>query len=332
MAMAAQSCLFQYPEMTDDGEKGIDPTDVALTADISLSMTIPAFDSEGAAFTQPTTDGSAYKRRVIVEALTEGRQPVTRTMLLDIEEGEKEVLVPLSLRLTARDYTFMVWSDYVQLAENGAVDSSFFYNATLLPNVYMGKTYRGNNNYKDAAYTCTELALSQYKSATNARVSLDLELKRPVGRLQLVANDTRAFLDKIANGQISGESFAVRVSYPGYLCMGYNLEQGIPRHSLMYMTYDNAFSTKKMVAGEPFTLTFDYLFADSGSNTAIPMQIEILDSAKTNVLASASFTAYCRAGFSTTVSYGFLTATDDQGIDFNPEFSGSGTVVIVPSK
>lgn len=331
VALSAPSCLFQHPEMTEDGEMGIDPTEVAVAVDININLSIPSFEEGGESFVQPATEGTAYRRRVIVEALTDGRRPVTRTMLLDINEDDRELNIPVSMRLTARDYTLAVWSDYVQVAENGAVDSSYFYNADLLPNVYASKSYRGNNAYKDAAFGCTALELSQYRSGWNERVTVDMPLQRPVGRLQLKATDTGAFLDKIASGALSGQSFALRVSYPGYLCMGYNIAEMLPRHSLMYMSYEHTFSTKNMTAEEPFLLTFDYLFSESDSNTAVPVELEILDSTKSTVLASCSFTAYCRAGYCTTVSYGFLTATDDQGITFNPDFSGDGTIVIVPT-
>ncbi len=332
MALTLQSCLFQNPEMTEDGEMGVDPTDVTVAADINLSLTIPSLDKDNKPFAQPATEGTSYKRRVIVEALAEGRKPVTKTMLLDIEEGADEINVPVNLRLTARDYTLAVWSDFVLIAENGEPDNDYFYNADLLPNVFMGTSYRGNNNYKDAAYAFENLELSQYGKSKNARVNVDLEMRRPVARLQLYATDTRAFLDRIASGQLKGESFAVRVSYPGYLCMGYNIEQQVPRHSLMYMTYENSFSTKKMTADEPFLLTFDYLFAVPEGVTAVPIDLQILDADKANVLASASFTANCRAGYCTTINYGFLNSTNDQGITFDPDYSGEGTVVVVPSK
>ncbi len=332
VALSTQSCIFQHPDMTADGEMGIDPTEVAVAADITLDLTIPSINEDEESFIQPTTEGTSYKRRLIVEALTEGRRPVSRTMLFDIAEDEREVTVPVTLRLTARDYTFAVWSDYVFTTENGTVDSTYFYNTDLIPNIFMGTAYRGNNAYKDAAFGCTQLTLSQYRSQWNARVNLEMPLQRPVGRLQLKATDTRAFLDRISSGQLSGESFAVRVSYPGYLCMGYNVETRTPRHSLMYMSYEHTFSTKRMTAEEPFLLTFDYLFADTDHNTEIPVQLEILDSTKTIVIASCSFTAYCRAGYCTTINYGFLNSSDDSGITFDPDYSGSSTVVIVPKK
>lgn len=330
MALAMQSCLFQNPELTDDGQLGIDPTDVVVATDINMNLTMPSSEPESEAFIQPSTDGTSYKRRVIVTALAEGRSPVSKTLLLDIEPGLREVNVPVSLRLNARNYTLAVWSDYVSVADNGEINYTYFYNADLLPNVYMGTGYRGNNSFKDSSYAMAELPLAQYAKKMNARVNVDLQLQRPVGRLQLYASDTRAFLNKVASGEISGSSFAVRISYPGYLCMGYNIEQQTPRHSLMYMSYENSFTTKSMAEGEPFLLTFDYLFAATDANTAIPMQLEILSSDKSTVLASTSLTAYCRAGYCTTITYGFLNASNDQGITFDPDFDGSGSVVIVP--
>lgn len=322
-----QSCLFENPEETDDGQLGIDPTNVTVRADITLNMTMPSASDDTQAFVQPPCDGTDYRRRVIVSAVTEGRMPVTRTILLDIAEGAEKVVVPVTLKLNARDYDLMVWSDYVRVADN-TVDSTYFYNASMLPNVYMSTAYRGNNAFKDAACASARLLLAQYRNEWNAAVDLELALERPVARMQLTADDTAAFLDRISAGEIIGTAFSVRISYPGYLCMGYNVVENVPRHSLMYMTYEHAFNIRSLTAGEPFMLTCDYLFADSGANTAIPVQVEIMNTAKTEVYASTSFTAYCRAGFCTDIRYGFLTAKNDQGVTFDPGYAGNGTVVV----
>lgn len=324
---AATSCIFEEPERGADGGLGVDPTETLLTADISLSLSIPAMEPGGGPFVIPSTDGTLYRRRTVVAASADGFPTVSRTVYSDIAEGADKLELDISMRLHARRYKLSVWSDYVRLRDN-AVDSAYFYNIDQLPNVYMGTTYRGCDNYKDAACGFASLDLTPYKDEWGRRVELEMPLSRPVSRLRFVAADTRAFLDKIASGAVQGTSFTARVSYPGYLCMGYNVETSLLRHSLMYMKFEKSFKSADLVAGTPFTLAFDYLFATSDKAKEIPVKIEILDNAKENVLATSSFNAFCLAGTETTVTYGFLTSEPGEGVDFDSAFSGSGTIVV----
>lgn len=327
LMFAATSCLFEEPERTADGELGVDPTETLLTADISLSLSIPAIEPGGGTFVIPATDGTLYRRRTVVAASADGFPTVSKTVYSDIAVGADKLELDLTLRLHARHYKLSVWSDYVRVQDD-VVDGTYFYNIDQLPNVYMGTTYRGCDNYKDAACGYASLDLTPYKDKWGKRVALEMPLSRPVSRLCFVADDTRAFLDRIASGAVQGTSFTARVSYPGYLCMGYNVETSLPRHSLMYMKFEKSFKSADLAAGTPFTLAFDYLFATSDKAKEIPVKIEILDNAKENVLATSSFNALCLAGTETTVTYGFLTSEPGEGVGFNPDFSGSGTIVV----
>lgn len=327
LTAATTSCLFEEPDMTSDGEPGIDPTAVVLNTDISLTLTLPSFTDGYAPYVQPATAGTDYRRRVTVAAVADGFPTVTRTVITDTEPGEHALTTSLSMRLHAREYRLMVWSDYVRVSD-GDIDSTYFYNLAKLPNVYMSTAYHGCDDYKDAACACVPLDLSAYQGELNSKVSLELSLTRPVGRLQLVTDDTCRFLDRIASGEVKGNSFTVRVSYPGYLSMGYNIETGLPRHNLMYMKFDRKLNASALTADEPYTIAFDYLMGGADTPAEIPVKVELLDSEATSVLATTVFNAYVLAGAVTTVSHNFLTALPGEGVDFDTEFSGSETVVI----
>ena len=53
LTAATTSCLFEEPDMTSDGEPGIDPTAVVLNTDISLALTLPSFTDGYAPYVQP---------------------------------------------------------------------------------------------------------------------------------------------------------------------------------------------------------------------------------------------------------------------------------------
>lgn len=326
-AFALSSCLFEEPELTDNGEIGIDPTETSIATDISLNLELPSATEGLDPFLQPATEGTDYRRRTVVAAIAEGMPTVSRTVLSDLSATDKNMSVYVNLRLHARKYNIVVWSDYVH-ENDGVVDYGYFYNLDQLPNVFMSTTYRGYNDFKDAASASAELDLTPYRNIRNQRVSLDLSLARPVARLQLVANDAARFLKKISSGEISGNSFCVRISYPGYLCTGYNISSDVLRHALMYMKFERTFNVSELSDNSDYLLAFDYLLADKDASTEIPVTVEILDRDKTIVLASTTFNSFCKAGTYNTVEYSFLTSKGGDGVDFDADFSGTGTLVI----
>lgn len=60
------------------------------------------------------------------------------------------------------------------------------------------------------------------------QVSLDMELKRPVARYELVANDVAKFLKRFDDGTLSGSSFTVRLKYISYLNVATTYRNAFP--------------------------------------------------------------------------------------------------------
>ncbi|WP_034777403.1 DUF6562 domain-containing protein [Bacteroides gallinarum] len=60
--------------------------------------------------------------------------------------------------------------------------------------------------------------------------------------------------------------------------------------------------------------------------TRIPVTLEIV--VNKEVAASATFNVTARAGRNTTITYGFLTADPNGGIDFDPGFDGQDDITI----
>lgn len=327
LMLTATGCIFEEPELTAEGEPGVDPTETVVTTDISLSLVLPSLEKGGEPFAVPPCAGTAYRRRTVVSAYADGFPAVSKTVYSDIEQEGGSLDLSVALRLHARAYNLAVWSDYVR-EQDGTTDGGYFYNIGRLPNIYMSTTYRGADNYKDAACGYAAIDLSEFAGELGSHKKVEMALGRPVGRISYVATDAGAFLDRIASGAVKGGSFTVRVSYPGYLCMGYNVETSLLRHSLMYMKFEKAFKSADLEAGKPFTLAFDYLFATADKAMEVPVRIDILDSAKENVIATAAFNAFVRAGRTSTVSYSFLTSEAGEGVEIDPEFSGSETIVI----
>lgn len=327
-------CLYEQVELTDEGEWGIDPTDVTLNANLSFNLPMPAFEEGGETLQRPYTEGKpAYRHRFVVEAYVEHVLAARQVTYAEIEEGQKQASLSVSMKLHARDYEIAVWSDYVQVPDeekgvNGT--DEYFWNTTAshLLTVYGGNTYRSCDDYKDAFCGSVQVDLTGYRNEWNAKESIDLQLERPVARVAFVANDVDAFLRKLQEDKVTDSNFTIRLRYTDYLNMGYNVPERLPRHGLMYISTDRKLAKKTFVAGQPLTLIWDYVLAADGENTVIPVTLEVLNAAKSQVLASTSLNLYCKAGRHTTLTYGFLTSTGDGGITFNPDFDGKEDITV----
>lgn len=326
------SCLYEHPVMTEDGEIGVDPTSVTLNTNLKLNFTMPAAEEGGAALSRPAAgDAPQYRHRFIVDAYLERVFVARQIIYQNITDGRDEITLPVNMKLHARNYEIAVWTDYVQMPdeEEGITGTEeYFYNTTdnHLLTVLGSETYRGNNEYKDAFCGSARLDLEEYRDEWNAQVSLDMELKRPVARYELVANDVAKFLKRFDDGTLSGSSFTVRLKYISYLNVGYNVLERLPRHGLMYMQYERTIKNTELKDKATLPIAFDYVFAAEDAVTRIPVTLEIV--VNKEVAASATFNITARAGRNTTITYGFLTADPNGGIDFDPGFDGQDDITI----
>lgn len=339
LPLLLSGCLYEGTELTTDGEEGIDPTAVTLEANLSITFEMPAIEKGGQPLQRPSAgDEPAYRHRFVVDAYIDRMLAQRQVIYHDVTDGATTLNLPVTMKLHARPYQIAVWSDYVQTpdAEAGISGTDdYFWNCSTMMNlltVYGSDTYRANNEWKDAYCGYAEVDLSEYRGEWNVKQTVGLELKRPVARFALVANDVAAFLGRIASGQLTGTSFVLRLRYADYLNQGYNVPERLARHGLLYLSADRTFKVDDLKAGEPYALAFDYVLAADEGNTVIPLIVEVLDSSKTNVLASTGFNLFCRAGYHTTVTYGFLTSSGEGGIIFNPDFEGSDEIVIHPEE
>lgn len=325
------SCFYDHPTLTDDGELGVDPTGVTLKAQLSLNFPMPALYEGQPTLDRPLAgDEPQYRHRFVAEVYSENRALMARQIVYeDIADGRSSMQLPLTFKLHARRYTVAVWSDYVQTpnAEEGINGTEeYFYNTTdhHLLSVITADSYRGQNEYRDAFCGAAEVDLTAYDEADEEQVSIDLELTRPVGRYQLVANDVAKFLSALDDGKVTGESFTIRVKYNSYLNLGYNVLDACTRHGLLYVQYRNTVRTSALreAADGTYPIAFDYVFANPGDKqTAVPLTVEVVDS-QSKVVAATTFQLGVLPGRNTTITHSFLTANPDGGITFDPGYDG----------
>lgn len=311
--LTLSSCLYEEPELTSDGQRGIDPTEVTLTADLSINLKLPeAATADSRAESAP----AGYRHRFIVEAYL-NREVAARRVVYEEPAEHTALKVPVSLKLHARNYQLAVWSDYV---EAGSEEDLYYDTQEKLMTVYGTEPYRGNTEWKDVFCATRELDLSDLRNEWNAQVPVEMELKRPVARYELIANDVATFLRRISKGEVTGKKFTVRVKYDYYLSVGYNVLDNLPKHALMYMQYDRSLSVPAEGTKE-LRIGFDYVFTGDEPEK-IPVTVEIVNE-KSVAIARTSLSIPCRKGKLTQVRSAFLTADPDGGIGFNPDYDGS---------
>ena len=126
--------------------------------------------------------------------------------------------------------------------------------------------------------------------------------------------------------------FTARVSYGGYLAVGYNCYDQVRKHSLNYMYYTRTLGTK--FDGTELTIGFDYIFTSPDETLDVPVEIEILNENNESVSRSA-VTLPIGRNMNTVVRGRFLTSTADGGLNIDPGFDGDITIdmgTLTPTK
>lgn len=303
------SCLFEEPEITADGEIGVDPTAVNVMTDLTLDMSFAPLELN---YTRAATEDGFYYRFNI--AAYEGSQEVTRQVIYEpVRPEATSISLPVSLKLHARKYQLAVWADYVKKSGEAY---QLFYDADNMERIIRAGSYKGNSDYYDAFFGTTRIDLTPYREQWNVRVPIDIEMVRPLARYELIATDVGKFLQKIKDKEITGSSFTVTVRYGYYLTTGLNALTGKVKHPLQYMEYSKSLPLPAE-GTEECSASFDYVLVN-GEGSFVSLTIEVTND-KNNVVARyRNLKVPYKQNHLTTVRGNFLTA--NPGIDIDTDF------------
>lgn len=318
LPVIASSCLFEDPELTADGEEGIDPTEVNVMTELTLDMHLDALelnkDRAGRSKSR-AAEQSQYRHCFVVTAY-EGKQVAARQVIYeDVQPDQTTLSLPISLKLHARKYQLVIWADYEQKV-NDAYQS--FYDSKDMERILRGESYKANSVYYDAFYGTTPLDLTAYRDQWNVKVPVDIKMIRPLARYDLIATDVALFQERIKKGEIKGASFTINVKYNYYLTTGFNALTGKVKNPLMYIQYSKSFPLP--AAGtEESNIGFDYVFVN-GEGSFVSLTIEVANEKGAVVARSRNVKVPYEQGYTTTARGKFLTSNPNPGIDIDTDF------------
>lgn len=323
LSALVSSCLYEEPELTADGELGVDPTAVNIMTNLTLETSFELVNVN-----RGTRAATTYLHRFVV-AVYEGSQKVAGQIIYqEIQDGETTVSIPLNMKLHARKYQLAVWADYVEKSEGETYQT--FYDATDMGFIQRAAPYKGNVKYYDAFYGNIPLDLSAYRDQWNVTVPVDIKMTRPMASYNLIATDVAKFLKKVADKEITGKKFTMTVKYNYYLPTGFDALTGRLKNSLQYIEYNKTVdlaTLQKEENKEEFNIGFDFLLINNESASSIPVTIEITNESKTVVARYQNLKVHYERNKETTIRGYFLTASP--GISFDPDFNDDDIIIDV---
>ena len=323
------SCVHDYPDMTEDGEEGVDPTLVEVNTEVTLDLELVPLEiitqknarsgtNKARSGTTKADDG--YRRRFIIEAWREGKPTARQVTVMETaeeENGDEKITLPIHLRLHAVDDTLAVWTDYVK----AGTDTDLYYDTDNLQQVACTDPYTGSTPYRDCLYGTAPLDLRDYRNEWNAKVQVQIDMVRPLAQYEIIATDVKDFLRKTKKQRADDETFTITFSYGFYLPTVFNVLAGKPADSRTGITYTTPL-TVPADGQEECTIGTDFVFVN-GTESFVSLSMEIRDSGGNVISRTTGLKVPYRRGHLTTVRARFLTNEMQGGVDIDDDFDGN---------
>ena len=318
------SCLMEYPEKTENGEVGIDPTFVTLTTKVMIDLKNSG--SEDIELNS-RVDEKVYRHRIVVAAY-EGRELRTQETVYEDKPLTNRLQTEVNLKLHARKYTIVVWADYFCDEENP------IYNLNTPDGLLAIKgsdSYLGNTEYKKVYSSSEDVDLTDYKNKWGSEIHMEMKVESPMVRYELIATDVKKFLDN--NPKVN--SIKLTLNYDDYIPTGFNALDGITKHAFRNQSFTSTIKRPESGVTE-LPLIFDYLFVDSSSSrsdgitiTPVTLKVEDVTNANNPVeLASSSFNLVLGNSEGEKITFDFLTTKPCDGVGIDSDFGGNKEVEV----
>lgn len=291
------------PGEGDGGEES-----AMLDVNLELDLILPETTAE-----RKKLLSEEYAHRFILELHTVDRATKAREIFYRPIAADDKHHIVVNTRQLPGKYRLAIWSDYVTTDGN----KSDHYDASTLIPVKISGGYKANSEAKDCFYGIKDVEIRKHEGRSET-VNIQAELSRPVGRMEIVAEDPATFM-KIFGARLSqGEKFCVRVVYPQYIATAFNVHDGVMKEMQSGLSFSK--ELKFTEDDKKMTLAFDYLFADA-NGTDVPCRIEVTDGDGEKIAVSG-VTLPMKRGKNTLISGRFLTSKQEGGVSVDTDYDG----------
>lgn len=311
-------------ELPEDG--GVDPTVVHTSIVLLPGADMTPFDVPE--FSTRSADGQAYNVRYQVEVYADDKydQSLQFRRLLTYPEGYRGE-VALECDLHARNYRVVAWRDFVPVSDVGLADDHFYITADFSA-IKLKGDYTGGTDYKDVFSGQMSLDLSAYRCELEAEHREEMQLERPLAKIELITTDVIKYLNKLEQMKSSRnatiEEFKVQLLYTGYFPVGFNVVSNRPNEAVMGVKF---VSKPIVISDNEACLAFDYVLVN-GAESSVTLEMIIYNEEEQEVNRVGGVEVPVKRNKITTVRDAFLTREFAPGIGINPGFDGEINVVV----
>ena len=107
LLLLCTGCLHENPELTEDGEMGVDPTSVILNANLNINLDFTLLEEADTRATE-----NDIQQRVTIAAFLDGEEVKREVIYQKVVTGRNQLNIPVSMKLHARLYQIVAWVDY----------------------------------------------------------------------------------------------------------------------------------------------------------------------------------------------------------------------------
>ena len=238
----------------------------------------------------------------------------------------------VTLNILPGSYDIMVWADMTESAGD-----SYFYDAGNFSEIRLQGAPRGSTDHRDA-FRGTGSITVVTDNIEHAPDTLDVEMQRPMAKLELITTDLQKFIDKqmqllSKDPEKRGDNHSIKVDlktyrivfqYAGFMPDTYNMFINKPIDSSMGVMFE---SKMTVLNDNEASLGFDYVFVN-GQEAGVSLQIGLYDAENKQLAFSEPITVPLRRNRHTVLRGSFLMQQASGGITIDSDFDGNHNIVI----
>jgi hypothetical protein len=180
--------------------------------------------------------------------------------------------------------------------------------------------HRGNCDHRDAFCGQNTILLS-LNSANQINRTIDIRMKRPLAKFEIVAND---LLEFIGTKGSDINLYKVKIQYIGFVPNTYSLFADRPVASTTGVMFE---STLTKLTEAEVSMGFDYVFV-SDKGTTVTVRIGLYDKKDQPISFSNPITIPIKPDHHTLLTGRFLMMNASNEIDIDPNFGGDYNIIL----